>query len=208
MKRLLSLIFVIVAVVILAPACGSRSYQYTRTQTYAREPVKVISIWIDNSFGEADQIAFSDVVSAWNYSLNGYIKLVIVDDHYVIPEKTLVAETNQNYNNSWLIMKINADHPPIPIPKSTSIVMAYGNKIGGNVVYVIRRRVANSEMFGLILHELSHLLGCHHVKNDDSLMYKYYGDERNECIDFDTIVQVAAYNHLDVNKLNYCIKGR
>lgn len=45
---------------------------------------RVINIWVDPDFGDADRIAIDSAITQWNYALNGNIKLEIGKDDWVL----------------------------------------------------------------------------------------------------------------------------
>ena len=89
-------------------------YTYTQQPDYQGVPVKVIPIWIDKGFGQADRVAIDDAIKAWNYSLNGYIRLTVVDTEFDMEVSKIVTQVRLN---GWLIMRINGDNPMVPILK-------------------------------------------------------------------------------------------
>src|SRR5208283_1711278 len=75
-------------------------YQYNHhPDLMAVHPVRVIPIWIDKGFGEADMLAISDAIGQWNYALNGYVVLTVVDTQFDM-EPMKIAE--QVRKNGWL----------------------------------------------------------------------------------------------------------
>lgn len=183
----------------------SELYEYTNKQSYAHAPIRTIPVWIDSSFGDADQISLDAAISSWNYALNGYIKFAVITNYYHIPANPHEGSAN---SDGLLIMKINAANPPVPIPEHPARVWAFCDDIGGHRIFVIRNRMENDQVGGVILHELGHILGARHVYGDDHLMFRYYSENGNACIDYNAIQQVANYNHIPIDNLNYCIKGR
>jgi hypothetical protein len=173
-------------------------FQYTKKESNA-VVIKTIPIWIDGGFGEADRLLIDDAINKWNYALNGYIKLVVVDNNFNM-EVGKISE--QIREGGWLIMKINSANPMIPKVTNGYHAIGFTDKIGGNNLYLVRDWLSNDEIFGITLHEIGHNLGSTHVGS--KLMYKNYDKARFQCIDWDTINAVANYQHLDVSKLNYC----
>ncbi len=203
--------FLIVALVIAAIAGGCASW-FAGTEpmlgrySYVRKPInegpalRTIPIWIDKGFGEADKVAIDDAIRAWNYALNGYVKLVVVDTSFDMEVDKIVTQVKEN---GWLFMKIDSKSPLIPSQKTPGYwTIGFTERLGGHHLYLVRDRLGNEDVFGVTLHEIGHLMGSDHVGS--RLMYPHYTRARFQCIDYDTIFAVASYNNLPLNSLNYC----
>jgi hypothetical protein len=177
-------------------------YQYTTVTPSTRTPTRLIPIWIDADFGLADQVAIGDAVQAWNHTLNGYAVLQIVDSNFRMEPSKIVLQVKQG---GWLFLKINQDNPIVPAPPAPGEkVLGFTNMLGGTHLYLIRERLQNEDVFGITLHEISHLLGA--VHRGEKLMHPSYTRVRYQCVDRETMQQVAEYQHLDAKHLNYCVE--
>lgn len=179
-------------------------YRYTLHLTERSQvPVRIINIWIDQDFGSADLIAIGEAVNQWNYALNGYIVLKIVDTHFAME----VEKINQQIrDNGWLIIKIRSDQAGTDfIPKSADgfYCIGFTERIGGNHLYLIRDRLTNQDVMGVALHEMGHLLGAGHIVK--GLMQPHHTLQSSQCIDQNSLIQVAEANRLLIDKLNWCV---
>lgn len=197
---------VVVIVVFAAIGCigtlkpNYKQYSYTHKSIYNGSVVREIPIWIDKNFGDSDQISIDDAINQWNYALNGYIKLTVVDNKFDM-EVSKIKE--QERLNGWLFMKVRHDDSIVPPDKPFSKTLAFCNKIDGNYMFLIRDRIDNKDVFSITLHEIGHLMGVGHTNN--LLMSLNYNDF--QCVDYDTISMVAKRYILSVNDLNYCVLG-
>jgi hypothetical protein len=181
------------------------AYQYSHhPDLMAVVPIRVIPIWIDKSFGEADLLALSDAISQWNYALNGYVILNVVDTQFDM-EPMKIAE--QVRRNGWLFMRINSSDPGVTyIPKNVGsgyYCIGFAERIGGNHLYLVRDRLSNDEVQGVTMHEIGHLLGSPHV--GDRLMRPHFSRVTAQCIDGMTMQKVAEWQGIPFDKLNYCM---
>ncbi len=203
MKYLYSLILSLM--LILGMGCGLRDnslYYYIHAPNQAVIPLKSYHIYVDREFGEADKVSIMQAVEQWNFALNGYIKIDIVEWNFqMLPSQ--IKEGMEN--NGWFFLKIDSHSKFLPDTKIGKIVLAYCDKILGTRMFMIRDRMGNEDVQPIVLHEIGHLLGAEHVGHQ--LMYPYYGKERFRCVDWESINFVARQQHLDVNNLNYCIQG-
>lgn len=175
-------------------------FTYVGTEAYHGDPVRVIPIWIDKDFGEADKVAIDDAINAWNFALNGYIKLKVVDTHFDMEIPKIVQQVREN---GWLFMKIKSDNKLVPTSEKGYWTIGFVERVGGNHLYLVRDRLQNQDVFGVTLHEIGHLMGSGHV--GERLMYPHYSQARFRCIDYTTIKTVAGYQKLPVEGLNYCV---
>lgn len=177
-------------------------YRYITRNSFAQTPVKYIPIWVDDNFGEADRLSIDDAVNKWNYSLNNYIKLEVVDYHFKMePDKV----KKRLETNGWIFMRTIHTDKSIPKTENGYKIIGFCNVIGGNYIYIVRDSIGNKDVMGVMLHEIGHLLGANHV--DEDLMYNHYTESGYQCIDYKAIDEVAKYQHLPIDNLNYCING-
>ncbi len=175
-------------------------YEYTHKAVYQGSPKRVIPIWVDKNFINVDKINIKNAVDSWNYSMNGYIKLEIVDLDFDMEVRKIADQITLK---GWLFMKIPSDSSIIPTTKPGYRVLGFTESVGGNHLYLVRDRLFDVDIYGVMLHEIGHLMGSDHVGK--RLMYPHYTRAMYQCIDLDTITEVAKYHELDVNQLNYCV---
>lgn len=175
-------------------------YEYTKNENRAVQPIRVIPIWVDKGFGTADRLAIDDAVNAWNYAMNGYVKLTIVDWQFDMEIPKIVESVR---TGGWLFMKINHDSDLVPNNSKGFWTIGFVERISGHHLYLVRDRLANEDVFGVTLHEIGHLMGSDHVGK--RLMYPHYTRARFQCIDWDTMYAVSNAWDLRLDNLNYCV---
>jgi hypothetical protein len=209
MKMTYLLLAFLVGAVLLALGCaaisstlGPREGRYTYTHKVPRlePPIRLIPIWIDKNFGEFDQIALDDAVNAWNYALNGFIVLKIVDTHFDMEVPKIVEQVKAN---GWLFLKIDSNNSLVPVLTNSYRAIGFCEQVGGHHLYLVRDRMFNQDVFGVTMHEIGHLLGARHL--GDRLMFPHFSRARFQCVDLTTLRQVARYNQLPADQLNFCV---
>lgn len=208
--KLKHLITSLVVMLLLSIGCGARmpqSFHYTHSNIdHARTPVRVIPIWVDGTFGEADKLAIDDSVNQWNYALNGYVRLEVRSTTFNMSTGDILDALKYD---GWLILKVNSTHPKVllldgPQP-AIHRTLAWADSIGGYRIFVIRDRIPNEWMAGVMLHEMGHLLGAPH--DSVYLMQPTFNWAEYRCVDYQALKLVAEYQHLNVEDLNYCVYG-
>ena len=184
---------------------GPKAFYYTHNTTNISSPIKIIPIYIDKDFGPADKTSIYDSVVQWNFALNGYIKLEVKDTNFDMDPRIVRWILN---GNGWMILKVDSSNSIVTSldakqgPKNGNKILAWANEIGGNRIFIIRDRIDNKWVTGISLHEMGHLLGAKH--DNAYLMQPTYHWEDGRCVDYEALKLVAEYQHIPIQKLNYC----
>lgn len=209
-------IFLIMALVIAAVLAGCAAFRaplgappklgefsYVHAIPYTGSPVREIPIWIDREFGEADKVEIDRAVDSWNFAMNGYVKLKVVDTKFNMEIEKIVEQVNKG---GWLFMKIHSSNKMVPSQSEKGYwTIGFCEQIGGNHMYLVRDRLANEDVYGVTLHEIGHLMGSGHT--GQRLMYPHYSRARFQCIDYETMKKVSSFFEVPLSGLNYCIDG-
>ncbi len=125
-----------------------------------------IHIEVDPDFGEGDLVAIDLAVRKWNYVLNGNIKLII------------------GGGDDWVILKTTYQGGDMV------------SWTGPAEIYIIRGRVLNEDMTGLVMWEIGNLLGS-------SVEVPVW--ERYRCIGREEMRIVSEKQGIPMERLNYCV---
>lgn len=182
-----------------------KQFHYVSVPGYSVAPLKVYKVWVDKTFSSEDRASILDAINQWNYSLNGYV-LIVVESYDFDMEMDVIRTVMRG--GGWIVLKIESSSPLVgakdgpPVGGKQYYTLAWVNKIGGYKMYMVRDRVCTECVTGVALHEIGHLLGSEH--DDVLLMQPHYNWAEYRCVDYAAVKRVAAYQHLDVGRLNYC----
>jgi hypothetical protein len=165
-----------------------REYGYTRVSGIPIREERVI--YVDKGFGRGDRIEINRAIEQWNYVLNGFLYLRVESWEYEM-------EPVEGY----LFLKIDHTVSFIPVA-STGETLAFVDTIGGRLLYLVRDRLGNEDVYPIMLHEIGHLLGA---KHGQKLMLPIYDRAEYQCIDGETVSAVAQHNGYDFSKMNHCL---
>jgi hypothetical protein len=157
-----------------------------------------LGLWIDQDFGESDRISIRQAVDQWNYAMNGWVILDIKRWDFDMSVQEIL---DCQKSGGWMIMKIDGSNPMIH-DYPGHFVLAFVDSLRGHLMYVIRNRINNDQVSGIVMHEIGHLMGSGHLKN--GLMYFEFHADSSRCVDRGTVTEVAKSWHIDVKNLNYC----
>jgi hypothetical protein len=175
--------------------CSSQAtYTYTDKSTNPYPAKETIWIYLDPTFDIFDQISISEAVASWDHSLNNYLNLRMALLSQYQDDQPAYVRTND-----WIIIKVNAGDKRIPPINPGRVIMGYAEK---NHIYLARNIMQVKDVYPISLHEIGHLLGAQH--QGKLLMFPNYQPQKFNCIDKQTVKQVAKINHLPFDHLNFC----
>lgn len=166
-----------------------------------------IPLYIDQRFTPEQDREIEFAVLEWNYILNGYLKIEIVDWHYILgsPKAGIIANQIGKTQQGIVLLALNADDPIVAMYHADGF-LAFVDVVGdaAHTLVMIRDRMGTRPWHMILMHELGHALGAQHV-NTTSLMFPVTdGDLMLNCADKITVAQIATYHHLNIEHLNYC----
>jgi predicted Zn-dependent protease len=180
------------------------SYHYTQHGFPSPIAPRIIPVYLDSQFGEADKIEIAKALDQWNFALNGSLVLRLEDSQFS------VANPEQNSRilgeGGIIFFRITSTNAIISQLHHSGQTLAFVYpQIGSHSIYLIRDRMFNDGVKPISMHELGHALGAKHV--DGSLMNPQYYPYLYQCVDEITLEQVAQYQHLTKSQLNWCYYG-
>lgn len=161
----------------------------------ALAPQRVYRLHVEKEFTDVDKASIATAVGHWNFALNGYVRIEIVDLEYKFGD-VLGAD-------DWTIVKIDHFNEKVKDRKKWR-KLAFADRIGGQHLWIVRDRIQDGWMVGIILHEIGHLLGASHEGKD--LMQPHFVENGYVCVDEETLKQVAQHQQIPFKKLNFCIR--
>jgi hypothetical protein len=175
-RKVLSCILFLVLVV----SCTQTISWHTNDLIDTRSTAKLNVICLDvNEKSKPDIIR---AIDTWNNALQNWVTF-------------LHTEEMSGASCDVLITEVETSDDPL--------ALAWTSKVGGNVVYLIKGKY-EFDAFGVVLHEMGHVLGAQHVHG--TLMNKTYDKKLYSCPDAITVAQVAAWNKVSLDILRWCYR--
>lgn len=179
----------------------SDPYYYTAKPSVVKVG-RVIPIWIDREFTDGERSSIDQAIDRWNYGLNGSMKLVVRSREFSMLTSEILDVLE---NEGWIILRVSESNSEVKLVDGvpSKLTLAWVDSVGGYKVSVVHERVRSEWLFGVMLHELGHLLGADH--NSEHLMGPYFDIREYSCIDYAAMRLVSEYQHINMVDLNYCI---
>ncbi len=182
--------------ILLLLGCANNS---TYIQTKLSSSSTEINVYVDKDFDPIDDEQILEGITQWNYVLNDFIYLNIVDWNY---DAWHEKQIEKPMGDGFYVVKIFSDGKI----SSPDAYLAFADDIGGQIIYIVLDRVKPETIQFLILHEIGHLLGAKH--QGFFLMHPFYNQNRYKCIDEGVVRQVGTYLNLDWTMLKWCVNGK
>jgi predicted Zn-dependent protease len=171
---------------------------YVRHPASSAAPKRVIPVAIDINFSPEQKQQLQAAISEWNYSLNGQMRLDIYVDHFNMETDTI----SYIYNARGFMILLVSRYGSVMFnlsDENRAISTGVGN---GHEIYFLKEKVALDRIKPVAMHEIGHILGAYH--RPTGLMRHEDDPVAHSCIDYETIKQVAEYNGLDAETMNWC----
>lgn len=156
------------------------------------------TVLVDDAFEAPDQRAALEGVAAWNRALAGTLRL---DPH--------VASLSLS-EHAILILRApeGADYIPTPVtptgydgPPARALAFA---KPAERRLWLVRERMAPSDVTPIVMHELGHILGAPDRYEGAGLMFWRFDPAGYACVDKETAASVASAQLLPLEAMAYC----
>ena len=174
---------------------GGGRYYYLE-QPMVDAETKVMGVYIDVLFNDRERGTIEEGISRWNKVLNGYKRMDIVGDFSGEIEKMKEADRG----GAYLILSI-APNSTLIKNDGHSLTLGFTDAIGGKYLYLVPEYIGEEDLYGIVLHEIGHLMGARHTEG--GLMKAGYSSGQEVCIDKGTVEQIREY---DWKRMNYCIR--
>ncbi len=202
---LVSYLLILITGVLSVCACVGPSAHYTAVPGVGHTLMKTVPVYADVRFSGEDKLVIEQTVEEWNYVLNGYEKLEVVDWKFDMEIGKLVEAGR---NGGLLILKIDSSSDLVPDDEIGYKTVAWTNKIGGRKIFMIRDRIYGEGRFhDALLHEEGHAMGADHIDGKSSLMATVYSRSNAACVDQWTARAVAEYQMIPFSGMNWCYYG-
>jgi predicted Zn-dependent protease len=205
MRWLASIFFLMITGLMLwGIGCGPQYWTYRQGKVPEHLVVQVIPVWMDNSLLIPQREGVIEAVGEWNKVFNGQIILQMEPVLNRVEALKKLDEIDKT-RTGWVIISSTEEMLIAEgyIDEGDG-VLAYVYNLGGNLMIIVRDRIGTRDFKVIAMHEMGHLLGADHI-NAMSLMAPHYGREQINCIDKVTVAQVARFNRLRFETLNYCL---
>jgi hypothetical protein len=181
--------------------------------------VQYIPVWIDAAFTPPQVEEFKAAITEWNYVFNGQIVIYLATRSALGTDKKMhqypitfagwdagqaIVKQCDKTGSGWVILSILAGDPKLQAVGAPEGTLAYVEGEGAHSIVVVIDRFGVRSLKDVTMHEMAHLFGALHV-NNPSLENPYYGNNQYDCIDKETVLQVASQQHLDFTSLSYCV---
>ena len=209
MKKFLYLVSLICALFYVGGCRTTNLYEYRSVSPDKHiNYYKAIPIYVDKDFSYQQQVAIRSAIVEWNHVLNRYITLDVIDwtFDYSSEYGKRVLEKIKIEDEGIVIWSVNHDSPILEQMHQEEETLAFVDNFGNKAhnLVVVADKLGRKDLHQIMLHEIGHSLGAQHVISE-SAMFPYTATYLSlNCIDKITAAQIATYNHLKLEHLNYC----
>ena len=202
MKRSLALLVSIVILTLFG--CRGSTAKYSPDPTVV---TTVMPVWVDKNFTKSEHDQIIKGLNDWQYTLNGYLRFIIVSDTYDAEKEGTTVSDKVIKNLEGLIIRSThvGDVEEIAVDPEQEGVLAWYTP-EDFTIFMVEDRLEWRLFSTVFKHEVGHSLGAPHIKLLGSLMYPYYSNQ-GSCVDMASAILVASahrYENWDIKNMRYC----
>ena len=200
-------LYVLISIILLwglyfgcAGAIKSSTFVYLQ-QDRVENKTKVIPIYIDIRFNEAERKEIESAIDRWNSTLNGYLELKVMKEPFDM-EIGLIEKAIKKHE-IYLVLRLDSNSKLFS-NNPGNWTLGFTDSIGGDLIHLIPDNIkkGRATIYEITLHELGHIFGVKHVNG--GLMNTKYERGKFLCIDEETVRRVSEWYGYDWRRMNYC----
>lgn len=172
---------------------------YTTHPSISQVPLRIVPLALDIRFSHEEHQQLHKAIDEWNMALNNEMRLDVYTDAFDMADEDIKFIYD---HHGAMLLSVPKSASPVKFLNSDVRAAAYGIGLDCNTIYFIQEKVDAARIHNIALHELGHLLGAEHTHY--GLMLFRDDPVQHQCIDYSAIEQVATYNHLNIQALNWC----
>lgn len=198
-------------IVLFMIGCGGPGMYEYRSVSPERniQGFEKIPIYVGLGFSQAQRMTIYNVINEWNYSLNGYARIEVVDwkfDRHSDSGK-IIKKNIEISDEGIMILPVKVGDTLIKElnNEENTAAIAFVDDLGNaHHIVVIVDRMGRRNFHQILLHEFGHALGARHVRAR-SLMFSSLENSQTDCVDKITAAQIANYRSFNLDHMNYCL---
>lgn len=200
----------LIALIIFCSGCSTGLYNYKDvTKESNIQTFKQVPIYVDTKFTVQQKQVIFNVINEWNHVLNNQMRMEVLDWKFDLNTDAgkNVKKDIELTDEGIIILSVKSTDPILgKYENDGGQTLAFVDHLGNKAhhVFVLNDRIGKRNFHKIMLHEFGHTLGAMHV-SASSLMFPYIGYMQRDCVDKITAAQVASYNNLNLQYMNYCV---
>ena len=173
---------------------------YTGHAAAAGSEAEIVPLRLGAGFELGERAKILRAVNEWNHSLNGVVRLEIVNDPTAAP---MAAAAGNPFGRVWTIAALRGAEPARGQLMGHALAVTQPLPAGGGIVVVHVDRLGNRDLGAVMRHEIGHVLGLGHEPGSRLMSTHYVGDNQ-QCVDRGTIAVLAANRKRPMSSFNWC----
>lgn len=192
--------YLIFLAVLLCACAPQTTWVFNEPYSNIGRGTKTRIVMTDRLFSKEEQQQILRAIDEWNVALNKTIELDVIDLQFDME----IDKINKVMSENGIMILSVPSYGDVMRYVDDGTIGAKTDRIGGNVIYLLNDRIDSKNIFAFTLHEIGHVLGSQHAEH--GLMNPNYHPHHKYCVDKFAVEQVAMFNGLNVNKMNYCVQ--
>ena len=187
----------LLALLLLCCGCSPIYSRVYAVRTEPIEPPRVIPVWVDTRFAPGHVREIDRAVEQWNWTLNGYVVLRVVDIEF----NGELDKLKEQHELGGYLVRWTTSRAMAVRDDAGEETLGYADSVGGHNLWLVMDRVRRADVAGVTAHELGHLLGVDHGAGIMAAAYDRHGVL---CVDKGTAAKAELALAQRAGAFNYC----